>query len=301
MQEIKIRELSRPSVREWIPPIGAMGGPPAHELYRDLVLYAGLRLLKDPSGNPRVAIQDGAHRRTFSAPSTELREAIDRFRMRRSLRPVPDGELAELIRIVQARVSDPDILIPVDDPPAPVGSPTPRPAVGMPEPNLKTTRLLEALEENLDKDLREIDQVRYANAARPATAKAPSAWTEVVSTTLPITRPRVPANTSISGARTATGTADGIPRYFQVLQSLIRDGGWLGTTAELARLTGDDPRKVVASLLGLRSELARSNIVVASVETREGWRWLAVDKTRLSSVTGSQSSTSPDLQLPPVP
>ena len=120
MQEIKIRELSRPSVREWIRPIGAMGGPPAHELYRDLVLYAGLRLLKDQSGNPRVAIQDGEHRRTFSVPSTELREAIDRFRMRRSLRPVPDGELAELTRIVQARVTDPDITIPMVDLPEPV-------------------------------------------------------------------------------------------------------------------------------------------------------------------------------------
>ena len=301
MQEIKIRELSRPSVREWIPPIGAMGGPPAHELYRDLVLYAGLRLLKDPSGTPHVALQDGEHRRTFSVPSTELREAIDRFRMRRSLRPVPDGELAELTRIVQARVTDPDIHIPAIDPPVLVRAPPPGPVLAPAEPTVRPAERVAPIEESLEEALREIDQVRYATAPHPATAKAPSAWTEVVSTTLPIARPRVPARASISGARMTSGGPGGLPRYFHVLQSLVRDGGWLGTTAELSRLTGDDPRKVVASLLGLRSELARSNIVVASVETKEGWRWLAVDKTRLSSSSDSQGSLLPGDQLPPVP
>ncbi|HEV2519060.1 MAG TPA: hypothetical protein VGX00_00355 [Thermoplasmata archaeon] len=293
MQEIKIRELSRTGVREWIPPIGAMGGPPAHELYRDLVLFAGLRLMRDGEGRPQVAIRDGENRRVFAVPSDGLREAIDRFRMRRSLRPVPDQELQEFTRIAEARASDPDILVPRADlgdagPPRSIEAPT-----AAPEIPLAVSAPSDDVEGELDSILREIDDVRRRTAVRPPTAKAPSAWTEVVSTSLPSPSDRGDLNESISGGRMTRRGGPGLPRYIEVLRTLIRDGGWLGTTSDLCGLTGDDPRTVVASLLGMRSELARSNIVVASVETKEGWRWLAVDRARLSLSDSSREPAAP--------
>ena len=112
MGDIVIRDVSRIPTREWVPPIGAMGGPPAHELYRDLVLRAGLRLFRDHRGHPYLALKDGEHRRTFRVPSLELREALDRFRMGRNLRLVPEPELIEFARVVAARVSDPDLFVP---------------------------------------------------------------------------------------------------------------------------------------------------------------------------------------------
>jgi hypothetical protein len=64
---------------------------------------------------------------------------------------------------------------------------------------------------------------------------------------------------------------------------LVRDEGWLGTTSELARLTGDTPEKVFANLRAYRTDLAGSDLMVVPVETKEGWRWLAVDRNRLHS------------------
>jgi hypothetical protein len=258
-----------------------MGGPPAHELYRDLVLYAGLRLLRDADGNPLVALRDGENRRTFRVPSVELREAIDRFRMRRSLRPVPEQEMTELTRIAQARASDPDIHVPASDigevdPPRPrtliTTDAAPTEPQGVPSFDMV---------QELDSILHEIDDVRHRTATRPPTSKAPSAWNEVVSPSVLPNLERTIAPVSVSGGRMAEAPAGGLPHYVEALRSLLRDGVWLGTTSELSSRTGDDPRKVVASLLGLRSELARRNLVVATVETQEGWRWLAVDRSRL--------------------
>ncbi len=286
MQEIRIRELSRPAVREWTPPIGAMGGPPAHELYRDLVLYADFRLLRDEHGSPSVVMRDGERRRTFRVPSDDLREAIDRFRMRRSLRAVPEGELAELTRIIQARATDPDAKIPLvsAEPSAapPRIEPLPSDAAATP---LEGPAVTMNRDEELESILGEIDEVRRAASMRPATSKAPSAWTEVVSSGLPALPARTPLRSSISGGQ-RMAAAPGLPRYLDVLRHLIRNGGWVGTTSELSGLTGEEPRQVVASLLGLRSELAKNNIVVASVETKDGWRWLAVDRDRLDSTSG---------------
>ena len=56
---------------------------------------------------------------------------------------------------------------------------------------------------------------------------------------------------------------------------------WVGTTAELSHLTGDSPERVFARLRAYRSDLAGQDIVVVPVETRSGWRWLAVDGSRL--------------------
>jgi hypothetical protein len=292
MEEIEIRDVSRPSTREWIPPIGAMGGPPAHELYRELVLYAGLRLLRNNEGNPCVAMRDGEHRRTFRVPSDELREALDRFRMRRNLRPLPDQELAALTRIIQARASDPDIFVPEfdvgeSDPPEPRLEPRPPlvPAVP-PGPNRS------GWEEELDSIMREVDEVRRPTAGRVPIAKAPSAWNEVVGHLGRIPAPVASANASISGGRMSPEPAGSLPRYLQVLRTLVRDGGWLGTTTELSNLTGDNPEKVIASVQAYRSDLAESDIVIAPVETKEGWRWLAVDRNRLSSTQRIESPSS---------
>jgi hypothetical protein len=283
MEEIGIREVSRPPTREWTPPIGAMGGPPAHELYRDLVLYAGLRLLQDIEGRPCVAMRDGEHRRTFHVPSDELREALDRFRMRRSLRPLPDHELADLVRIIEARVTDPDIFVPTFD----VGE------SNLPEPRAGSRELVASIvppdpppngwEAELESIMREVDEVRRPIPAREPVAKAPSAWNEVVDHLDPVPRPVAPPNESISGGRMSPEPVGELPRYIRVLRALVRDGGWIGTTLELSRLTGDKPEKVSAFLRAYRSDLAGSNIVIAPVETKEGWRWLAVDRERLSS------------------
>jgi hypothetical protein len=290
MDEINIRDVSRASTREWIPPIGAMGGPPAHELYRELVLYAGLRLFRGREGTPCVALRDGEHRRTFQVPSDELREALDRFRMRRNLRPLPDHELSEFARIVQARASDPDIFVPTFD----IGEPSPpgpraefRPSIVAappPKPQANT------LEEELEEIMREVDEVRRPASAQLPRAKAPSAWTEIVGPSTPLAPTAAPLDASISGGRMASDPSDGsLPRYLQILRALVRNGGWIGTTSELSNLTGDKPEKVFARLREYRSDLAGSNIVIAPVETKEGWRWLAVDRSRLYSAQGTEN------------
>jgi len=289
MGEINIRDLSRFTSREWVPPIGAMGGPPAHELYRDLVRYAGLRLFRDKRGNPFVEIHDGEHRRMFLVPSDELREALDRFRMRRSLRAVPDQELAELTRIIQARVSDPDIFIPMVDepysdppePPVEVHSPmSPTPAT---RPSSST------IEEELDAMVQELDEVREPSTVAPAVSKAPSAWNDVVEPPAPVVPATTPIDLSISGGRTSLEPAGDRPRYVRVLRGLTQNGGWLGTTSEISSLTGDDPEKVIQCLREYYADLANDDIAVAPVETKKGWRWLAVDLNRLASSQRGES------------
>ncbi len=284
MDEIRIRDVSRASTREWTPPIGAMGGPPAHELYRDLVLYAGFRLLRDAQGNPRVALRDGEHQRIFSAPSEELREALDRFRMRRNLRPLRDQELADLTRIVLARATDPDIVVPTIDGAesgSVKGPAAPRPFLPVP-PGPEPER---AGNEPEPPPLRAESDGALPQSALPrvAVGEAPSAWTEVGGRLGPLAPTARPPNESSSGGRVSRPPEKGSPRYLQVLRTLVRDGGWVGTTSELSRLTGDKPENVYASLRAFRSDLAQNNIVIAPVETKDGWRWLAVDWQRLTS------------------
>lgn len=281
--EIRIRDVSRPPTRQWIPPIGVMGGPPAHELYRDLVQYAGLRLVRDAQGNPCIAVRDGERRRTFRVPSVELREALDRFRMRRNQRPVPDPTLAEFARVVQARVSDPDILVPSHDigetdpsaPPLPF-----RPAiVPVDAPPPRGT----GLETELDAILHELDDPPGPPPLREAPAKAPSAWTDVVEHLQPTVASVPQPNPSISGGRVAPEAPPGLPRYLIILQELVRDGGWIGTTSELSNLVGETPDRVFANLRAYRSDFAGNGLVVVPVETQEGWRWLAIDRHELTS------------------
>jgi len=87
--EVRIRELIEHQTGEWVPPISALGGPPAHVLYHELVLHAGLKLYRDAEGQALVVFLDGEGRRSFRCPSPELMGALDRFRMRRGFVPPP--------------------------------------------------------------------------------------------------------------------------------------------------------------------------------------------------------------------
>lgn len=293
MGDIIIRDVSRTPTKEWTPPIGAMGGPPAHELYRELVQRAGLRLFRDLRGTPYLALRDGEHRRTFRVPSLELREALDRFRMNRNLRPVPEQELIDFARVVEARVSDPDIFVPTLEiigraAPSDGSQYLPEPAAGLLPAPVRTGRW--------DEEMSSIAQ-NEPEDSRPEVpptpvVKVPSAWNEVVDGAAapppsppPPTPPppaSAPLQPSIAGAHRLPAGDDGLLRYASALRTLLEEGNWVGTTAEISHLTGDTPEKVFARLRAYRTELASQDIVVVPVETKSGWRWLAVDGSRFS-------------------
>ena len=280
MEEIVIRDISRPPTTEWVPPIGAMGGPPAHELYRELVQRAGLRLFRDRRGKPYVVLRDGEHRRTFRVPSLELREALDRFRMHRNLRPVPDQELADFARVVEARVTDPDIFMPTVE--AEGVGPQDGPAYGRSDFAVagRDAARPDGWEEEMSSIAREEAVTARPRAPPAPVVKAPSAWNEVVDP-LPSAAAPVPVPpASISGAARLPPPDEGLLRYVTALRTLMNGRDWVGTTAELSHLTGDSPEKVFARLRAYRSDLAGQDIVVVPVETRSGWRWLAVDGSR---------------------
>ncbi len=206
--------------------------------------------------------------------------------MRRNLRPVPEQELADFARVVQARASDPDLFVPTFDP-----GETDRAGA---RPDSRRDTESDPLPERegagwlgeLDAILREADEVRGpAPSTEQVIVKAPSAWNEVVDhlgPSDPSTAP--PLRPAVSGARMSAPAQEGLPRYLEVLRSLVQEGGWLGTTAELSTLVGETPGQVFACLRDYRSALADSDIVVAPVETKDGWRWLAVDRAHLRSV-----------------
>jgi hypothetical protein len=291
-EELGILDLSRAAAGAWIPPIGAMGGPPAHELYRDLVVHAGLRLLRDSNGRPWAEIQDGAHRRSFPVPSLGLREALDRFRMRRNLRPVPEDDIIEFARVVEARVSDPDVQIPSPEPEreatAPERKPDPAataPFRGPPQPGAGW-----AVDE-LDHLMREVDAVRVGSPPEDSTPKEAALWSQYAHP-VPL-HSRLPHrwHASVSGGqRTSTSPEEGLPRYIRVLRDLVQEGSWIGSIGEIARRTGDDADRVFATLLQYHSDLVGEGLVVAPVEVEEGWRWLIVDRSRMRT-----TSAEPDL------
>lgn len=278
-EELSIRDLSKVGKGEWVPPIGAMGGPPAHELYRDLVVHAGLRLLRDAGGSPWIEIQDGEHRRAFPVPSLELRAALDRFRMRRNLRPVPESDIDEFARVVEARVTDPDIDLPASEGGVPdavpmaaastlPASPTPAPAASW------------AVDE-LDHLMHEVDAIQGRAPAieeSPPTAPLPVAFSHPARL-----HSRLPHrwHTGVSGARQTEPPEDPrLPRYVRVLRDLVSNGTWIGSLAEISRRTGDDTEQVFATLLQFHSDLVGNDLVVAPVELEEGWQWIVVDRSR---------------------
>jgi hypothetical protein len=267
-EDEKIQDLgTSPNSPEWMPPIGAMGGPPAHELYRDLVQHADLRLLRGPNAEPWLILLDGEHHRAFPVPSVELMAALDRFRMRRNLRPVPEKDVEDFGRTVQARVSDPDAELPVWEPRTAPGTIVPPTAVPRP-PAVRLPQMIPPT----------------ATAIAPAEGPVgASPWDEAVEpgppmAVLPPVRP-----TTVSGGilPPRRSNNDSLPRYVKVLHEMVRNGDWLGTLDDLSNEIGEDSFTVFASLIRHRTDLAAEGIVVAPVEVEDGWRWLAVDRGRI--------------------
>ncbi len=283
--DLKIRDLSRLS-GAWTPPISAMGGPPAHQLYSDLVAFAGLQLFRDTKTRPWVVLRDGAQRRAFLAPSGELRSAIDRFRMRRNVRPLSESTIDEFVRIVQARISDPDVQIPILRSPLAEQEPTPEgSAPAPPEPEEIGDRW-KHLDEEIDSALRDLDALDHPAAA----AEAPAPREEP--TELVEAQPEARIDPSISGARALPAPKGaGYDRYVRVLRRLVEGGGWMGTTQELSRLTRTDPITLFDSLLRYRTDLAGEDILITNIEVEGSYRWLAVDRTR---IRGTNEAPAPE-------
>lgn len=249
IREASDRQLGEPAVEEWIPPISALGGPPAHVLYHDLVVFAGLKLYKGPAGEPVVVFLDGENRRSFDCPSSEFVGALDRFRMRRGLRPSPAKDIDDLIRVMHARVTDPDASVPM----LPVEPPEP---------------------------------ARIRTEEFPTLAELPAEG-ERTEATLPPVEPWEPASIlglslSFSGGFMRSPRKEPpLPHYIRVLHSLVRDGGWMGTTRELSDKLGEEEGKLAETLVRYRAELAEFGIVVANVQVEAGWRVLLVDRARI--------------------
>ncbi len=292
-EELAILDLSKVRKGEWVPPIGAMGGPPAHELYRDLVAHAGLRLLRDESGSPWVEIQDGEHRRAFPVPSLELREALDRFRMRRNLRPVPETDIDEFSRVVEARASDPDLALPLNRRGEPRSEPEEDPPSVAPG---RVTALAASASgwavDELDHLMHEVDTIQGR-----APPDAPGDVNENASMESSYPAPlhsRLPHrwHTGVSGGRRTESAGDArLPRYVRALRELVRDGTWIGSLAEIGRRTGDDSQEVFATLRRFHTDLVGNDLVGAPVEVEDGWRWSVVDRGHTRSSPGQNGES----------
>ncbi len=294
--DLKIRDLSHLSA-EWTPPIGIMGGPPAHELYADLVVFAGLQLYRDGRSRPVVVLRDGAQRRAFLTPSPELRCALDRFRMRRNLRPLPDSAIEEFVRIVVARTSDPDVAIPLLS--SPMVEQAPTPVTEAPAPNDPVAPRLKEIEDQIDSALRDLDKLEAHREpypeSEPVLAEGEPSDPEPTSPD----SPSPPLNASLSAARRIlVEPGERSTRFIEALRKLVQDGGWMGTTRELSRLTKEDPLSLFDSVLKYRAQLAENNILITNVEVEDGYRWLAVDRSRLRSSTGTSQPPDPIVLSP---
>jgi hypothetical protein len=295
--ELRILDLSRRPRGEWEPPIGAMGGPPAHELYHDLVVHAGLKLLRDLDGHPWIEIQDGERRRALGVPSPDLRGALDRFRMRRNLRPVPEGDIEEFVRVVEARATDPDVAFPERSRPRePITLPDPAPATSEDSPDSSDLAAAPSdapapdltvedgwAVQRLDHLMEEVDEIQGRAAPTPESQRDRPWWNQY-GHPVPL-HSRLPHrwHASVSGGRRDDSPAPegDLSRYLRALRELVRDGAWIGPLHEIGRRTGDDPEAVFAALLKYHTDLVTEGLVVAPVELEEGWRWMVVDRSRL--------------------
>jgi hypothetical protein len=298
-EELRILDLSRRPRGEWEPPIGAMGGPPAHELYHDLVAHAGLRLMRDLDGHPWIEIQDGERRRALQVPSPDLRGALDRFRMRRNLRPVPESDIEEFVRVVEARVSDPDVAFPersrprepirspeTEDGPFEVPAESSEPSVSAETPSPNPPLGDGWAVQRLDRLMEEVDEIQGRSAPTPQ-AERERPWWNQYGHPVPL-HSRLPHrwHASMSGGRRDPPSPDGdLSRYLRALRELVRDGAWIGPLHEIGRRTGDDPDAVFAALLKYHTDLVTEGLVVAPVELEEGWRWMVVDRSRIPTST----------------
>lgn len=291
--DLKIRDLTRLS-GEWTPPIGVMGGPLAHELYADLVVHAGLQLFRDTKARPWVVLRDGAQRRAFLAPSAELRSALDRFRMRRNMRPVPEDDIENFVRVVEARTSDPDVAIPILTSPVTdratqlEARPTAAAPHEQPEPEWREPEAPSGADpESFDES--------YPEPVRAATIEdEPEALPGGSTDPPPVPMAHVAIDATKSNARSLPKPEDRtFGRYVRALQTLVHDGSWMGTTEELAKLTHDDPLTMFDTLLRYRSELAHHNVLIANIETEEGFRWLAVNRATIRGAGGDRWARPP--------
>jgi len=107
---IAIRDLSKsqapPGV--WLPAINsATGGPQSHAIYHELATRAGMRLQRTKDGHAMVTVSEAGAVHLLAVPSPEFYRFVDRFRVARRLRVLPESALNELSRIIEARVGDP--------------------------------------------------------------------------------------------------------------------------------------------------------------------------------------------------
>jgi len=107
---VYIRDLSDngPPPGVWLPAINvATGGPQSHVVYHELVKHARMRLSRTTDGGAMVAVTESGAVHLLKVPSPEFYRFVDRFRVARRLRVLPEGALGELARVIQARVGDP--------------------------------------------------------------------------------------------------------------------------------------------------------------------------------------------------
>lgn len=236
---------------EWVPPISALGGPPAHVLYNELVMYAGMKVYRTDEGEPLLVFLDGETRRSFRTPSPEFMGALDRFRMRRGLRPSATKDVDDFVRIIHARITDPDAHVPLP--------PSDMPVPSRPEPDVTVP-------------VGGGDRARHKiPVAAPTIPGDP--W-------VPATIPGL--SLSFSGGFMHAGRKEPpLPHYVRVLQRLIRTGGWMGTAQDLSSRLGEEESRLTENLIRYRADLAEFGIVVANVQVESGWRLLVVDRARL--------------------
>ena len=280
----------RRSLSEWVPPLNATRGPPAHALYADLVVYGDMGLFRDAEGRPWVLLRDGMRRRAFAVPSPELHSAVDRFRMRRAERVLPDGDFEEFVRVIEARVSDPDAEIPR----LPSSWPEGRPFAAWPLPGTVPT----VPDPPGRYDWRISPRLPGAGPHEPGRSLEPRSEPELIDTPKEALDPEtrvpslwgVPLDDSRSGARSFSETReDSVSRYVQVFRRLVGGGSWMGTTRELSELTEEDPVTLFDFQLRHGSELAKSGVLVANIEVDGDYRWLAVDRAKVHEPRGEPS------------
>jgi hypothetical protein len=200
---------------------------------------------------------------------------------------VPESDIDEFARVVEARVSDPDVEIPfasIDSETEVRPSPTDTDS-GPKPPEAPPSKDGWAVDE-LDHLMREIDSVQGRTSASDLASKDAAPWVRY-SHPVPL-HSRLPHrwHASVSGGRSApSGIEPGLPRYVRVLRELVQEGSWIGSLGEIARRTGDDTDHAFANLLKFHADLVGKDLVVAPVEVERGWQWLVVDRSRIRPAT----------------
>ena len=92
--------------RIWRPAIDDLNPRGEVQLYHDLADLAELRVSRDPSGNPLVAVSEGdGSVALYRVPSVDLFRFLDRFALSRHRHLPTPKTLENFVRLLQARVS----------------------------------------------------------------------------------------------------------------------------------------------------------------------------------------------------